>query len=81
MVDWYQARVRNERVRPPLDDVPAHRVVRVRVVHPKRVLVLDHVRPGRYTLIALPLKLEGADGSPVRAALVSEDDSLPASLP
>jgi arylformamidase len=32
-------------------------------------LVLDHVPPGLYTLIALPLKLEGADASPVRAAL------------
>jgi len=32
-------------------------------------LVLDHVEPGLYTLIALPLKLEGADASPVRAAL------------
>jgi arylformamidase len=32
-------------------------------------LVLAHVDPGRYTLIALPLRLEGADASPVRAAL------------
>ena len=31
-------------------------------------LVLDHVPAGRYTLIALPLKIEGADGAPVRAA-------------
>ena len=35
-------------------------------------LVLDHVPPGLYTLIALPLKLEGADASPVRAALVAD---------
>jgi len=33
-------------------------------------LVLEHVDPGRYTLIALPLALIGADASPVRAALV-----------
>lgn len=33
-------------------------------------LVLDHVEPGFYTLIALPLKIEGADASPVRAILV-----------
>ena len=33
-------------------------------------VVLDHVQPGIYTLIALPLKLEGADASPVRAVLV-----------
>ena len=33
-------------------------------------LVLEHVAPGLYTLIALPLRLEGADASPVRAVLV-----------
>lgn len=32
-------------------------------------LVLAHVEPGDYTLIALPLKIEGADAGPVRAAL------------
>ena len=36
-------------------------------------IVLTHVRPGRYTLVALPLALEGADASPVRAALVPMD--------
>lgn len=36
-------------------------------------LVLDGAPPGLYTLIALPLRLEGADASPVRAALVAED--------
>ena len=35
-------------------------------------LVLTAAPPGRYTLIALPLKLEGADASPVRAALLPE---------
>ena len=33
-------------------------------------LVLKDVVPGHYTLIALPLRLEGADASPVRAVLV-----------
>jgi arylformamidase len=33
-------------------------------------LVLTDVAPGRYTLIALPLRLEEADSSPVRAVLV-----------
>ena len=33
-------------------------------------LVLDRVPPGAYTLIALPLRIEGADASPVRAALL-----------
>lgn len=32
-------------------------------------LVLDDVAPGRYELIALPLKISGADASPVRAVL------------
>jgi arylformamidase len=32
-------------------------------------LVLDDIVPGAYELIALPLKIEGADGSPVRAIL------------
>ena len=32
-------------------------------------LVLDGVAEGRYELVALPLRLEGADGSPVRAVL------------
>jgi len=35
-------------------------------------LVLDAVVPGRYTLIALPLKLVEADSSPVRAVLLAE---------
>jgi arylformamidase len=33
-------------------------------------VVLDQVEPGIYTLIALPLKIEGGDASPVRAVLV-----------
>jgi len=34
---------------------------------------LAAVRPGRYELVALPLRLEGADGSPVRAVLIERD--------
>jgi len=33
-------------------------------------LILNHVEDGSYTLIALPLRLQGADASPVRAALI-----------
>jgi arylformamidase len=33
-------------------------------------LYLKEVPPGLYTLVALPLKIEGGDGSPVRAVLV-----------
>ncbi len=35
-------------------------------------LVLTHVPEGIYTLVALPLRLDGADASPVRAALVPQ---------
>lgn len=41
-------------------------------------LVLTHVPPGHYTLIALPLKLEAADASPVRAILLAPDVDFPA---
>jgi arylformamidase len=34
-------------------------------------VVLDHVPDGIYTLVALPLKIEGGDASPVRAVLIS----------
>ena len=35
-------------------------------------LVLEHVDPGNYTLVAMPLRLEGADASPVRAVLIRD---------
>jgi len=37
-------------------------------------LALRDVPPGRYTLMAFPLKLEGADAAPVRAVLGSDID-------
>lgn len=33
-------------------------------------LVLSHVEPGHYTLSAFPLRIHGADASPVRAVLI-----------
>jgi len=36
-------------------------------------IVLDQVPDGFYTLVALPLKIEGADASPVRAVLLKEN--------
>lgn len=36
-------------------------------------IILTHVIPGIYQLIALPLRIEGADASPVRAILISEN--------
>ncbi len=35
-------------------------------------IVLTHVPEGQYQLIALPLRIEGADASPVRAILIKE---------
>ena len=35
-----------------------------------RALVFSAVPAGIYDLVALPLRIEGADGSPVRAVLV-----------
>ncbi len=35
-------------------------------------IILTHVKPGLYQLIALPLKIEGGDASPVRAVLLPE---------
>lgn len=35
-------------------------------------IVLEHVPDGIYTLMALPLRLEGADASPVRAVLLGD---------
>ncbi|GAA3729757.1 arylformamidase [Salinicoccus jeotgali] len=36
--------------------------------------VLDDIAPGYYEFVALPLKIKGADGSPVRAALQYKGD-------
>jgi arylformamidase len=41
-------------------------------------LVLGHVEPGFYTLVALPLRLAGADASPVRAVLMTASTTFPA---
>ncbi len=51
----------------------AHRVLLEGGVAILENLVLTGVMPGRYTLIALPLRLTDADGSPVRAVLVEGD--------
>jgi arylformamidase len=63
----------------PLDsqDFAAHRTLLGNGVLILEGLDLAGVAPGRYTLIALPLKIERADGSPVRAVLFA-DDEIPA---
>ncbi|OCA88777.1 arylformamidase [Pseudobacillus wudalianchiensis] len=45
-------------------------------IHILENIILDHVPPGDYELIALPLPIEGADGSPVRAVLRPLADPL-----
>lgn len=52
-------------------DLPSHQVLRRRGLRVLENLVLDEVPEGDYELIALPLKLQGACASPVRAVLRS----------
>jgi arylformamidase len=50
-------------------DLPAHAALRAAGIANLEGLVLAGVDEGWYALVALPLKLDGLDGSPVRAAL------------
>lgn len=50
-------------------DLPNHHALRRRGIAILESLDLSEVPPGSYELIALPLRLVGADGSPVRAML------------
>lgn len=54
-------------------DLPAHHAIARHDISILEGLVLRDVPPGRYELIALPLKLQGFDASPVRAALRTLD--------
>jgi arylformamidase len=51
----------------------AHRILAETNVVILENLVLEHVQPGVYDLLALPLKLVGMEASPVRAVLRSRD--------
>jgi len=50
-------------------NLPNHHALAARGVHILESLDLSAVPPGRYHLMALPLRLAGADASPVRAIL------------
>ncbi|MDE2445654.1 MAG: arylformamidase [Alphaproteobacteria bacterium] len=50
-------------------DLPAHMAVNAHDMRILENLVLSHVKQGDYELIALPLKFENLDASPVRAVL------------
>ena len=51
-------------------DLPSHAMVAAHDMAILEGIVLDHVQDGVYTLMALPLRLAGADASPVRAVLL-----------
>ncbi len=53
-------------------ELPSHQALAARDLAVLEGLVLADVPPGLYTLIALPLRLSGADASPVRAVLLPE---------
>ena len=60
---------------PSIDPFSSRELESHKVVHKYNMailegLVLKDVEPGLYTLVALPLKLKGADASPVRAVLL-----------
>lgn len=52
-------------------DLPVHHALYRYGVHILENLLLQDVSPGDYELIAMPLKIQGADGSPVRAVIRS----------
>ncbi|MCL2404961.1 MAG: cyclase family protein [Defluviitaleaceae bacterium] len=58
----------------PYDNVgfPAHKALLGNGIAILEGLVLENVPEGTYTLSALPLKIPGGEGSPVRAILVDE---------
>lgn len=56
---------------PDSKTLDAHRIFGEHSICILENLNLTHVNPGLYELIALPLKLGGMDGSPVRAVLRS----------
>jgi len=55
---------------PDAEDLPAHRALLSRGVALLEHLALDRVEPGDYELVALPLRFDDLDASPVRAVLV-----------
>lgn len=60
----------------PLDskELSIHHALYSNGIHIVEGLKLDNVVPGLYELIALPLKIAGADGAPVRAVIRKKDN-------
>jgi len=57
---------------PDADDLPAHRALLSRGVALLEDLDLEGVPEGEYQLVALPLRFQDLDASPVRAILIRE---------
>ncbi len=55
-------------------DLPAHRQLNNHGIAILEGIDLSKIAAGRYELIALPLRIEGADGSPVRAVLIEREE-------
>lgn len=55
-------------------DLPAHRRLNHHGIAILEGIDLSGVQPGSYELVALPLRIEGADGSPVRAVLIEREE-------
>ncbi|MBM7580838.1 arylformamidase [Jeotgalibacillus terrae] len=53
-------------------ELPVHHALYAQHINILEGIVLDEVEAGMYQLIAMPLKIKGGDGSPVRAVLISE---------
>lgn len=51
-------------------ELPAHRRLNSHGIAILEGVDLSSISPGRYELVALPLRIDGADGSPVRAVLI-----------
>jgi len=54
------------------EDLPAHRALLSRGVALLEYLDLDAIEEGAYQLVALPLRLDDLDASPVRAILIRD---------
>jgi arylformamidase len=57
-------------------ELPTHRACLQHDISILEGLVLNQVPPGRYELVALPLRLKGFDASPIRAVLRSLTDNV-----
>ncbi|WP_099157639.1 arylformamidase [Virgibacillus ndiopensis] len=54
---------------PDSKDLATHHALYTHGIYILENIMLDQISPGHYELIALPLAIQGADGSPVRAVI------------